>query len=165
MRVSTHDDAREYAGSRVSTRDDRRLKPVIRGPSWRGYVTAIRDLTSDELERYRAAVRRRATSLRLTPSEVAAPDELLKRVRAAAVTLRTRYGARRVILFGSLAHAAWFSADSDVDLAVEGLTGDSYYRAWRAVEEIIGDRAVDLIEVETARGSLRSAIERGGVVL
>ena len=128
-------------------------------------MATILDLTPEELDRYRAAARRRAASLRLTPSEVAARDDLLKRARAAAATLRTSYGAKRVILFGSLAREAWFSVDSDVDLAVEGLTGDSYYRAWRAIEEIIGDRAVDLIEVESASDSLRSAIERGGVVL
>jgi predicted nucleotidyltransferase len=128
-------------------------------------MTTILDLTREELDRYRNAARRRAMALRLTPSEVAARDDLLKRVRAAAATLRTRYGAKRVILFGSLAHEAWFSADSDVDLAVEGLTGDSYWQAWRAVEEIIEDRPVDLIDVETARDSLRSAIERSGVIL
>ena len=101
----------------------------------------------------------------LTPSDVAARDDLLKRVRSAAATLRIPYGAKRVILFGSLAHKAWYSADSDVDLAVEGLPGDAYWRAWRPVEEIIGDRPVDLIEVETARESLRGAIERSGVPL
>ena len=70
-----------------------------------------------------------------------------------------------MILFGSLAQEAWYVADSDVDLAVEGLAGDTIWQAWRAVEEIIGDRPVDLVEVETARQSLRSAIERTGVPL
>jgi predicted nucleotidyltransferase len=101
----------------------------------------------------------------LTPAEAAARDDLLKRVRGAAAVLKTRYGATRVILFGSLAHEAWYVADSDVDLAVEGLAGDTIWRAWRAVEEIIGDRPVDLVEVETARESLRSAIERTGMPL
>jgi predicted nucleotidyltransferase len=123
------------------------------------------ELTPADLTRYRAAARRRAVSRTLTPADVAARDDLLKRVRSAAVTLRTRYGAKRVILFGSLAHEAWYFADSDVDLAVEGLAGDTIWRAWRAVEEIIGDRPVDLVEVETARASLRSVIERTGVPL
>jgi len=40
------------------------------------------------------------------------------------VVLKSRFGARRVVLFGSLAHAAWFAPHSDVDLAVEGLVGE-----------------------------------------
>jgi hypothetical protein len=49
--------------------------------------------------------------------------------------------------------------------AVEGLDSDSYWRAWRVVEEVISDREVDLIEIETATESLRRAIERYGVEL
>ena len=79
--------------------------------------------------------------------------------------LKARFGVRRVVLFGSLAHAAWFVPDSDVDLAVEGLAGDDYWRAWRQIEEIIGDRPVDLIEIEMAGESLRRAIQRYGVEL
>jgi hypothetical protein len=48
---------------------------------------------------------------------------------------------------------------------VEGLAGGDYWRAWKLVEEIIGDRLVDLIEMETAGESLRQAIERYGVEL
>jgi predicted nucleotidyltransferase len=65
---------------------------------------------------------------------------LLERIREAAVVLKSCFHARRVVLFGSLAHVAWFTPDSDVDLAVEGLSSDDYWRAWRVVEEIIGDR-------------------------
>ena len=79
--------------------------------------------------------------------------------------MKARFGARRVVLFGSLAHAAWFVPDSDVDLAVEGLVGGDYWEAWRLVEEVIGDRPVDLIEIERAGESLRRAIERYGVEL
>jgi predicted nucleotidyltransferase len=89
----------------------------------------------------------------------------LDRIREAAVVLKTRFGARRVILFGSLAHAAWFMPDSDVDLVVEGLAGDVYWQAWRLTEEIIADRPVDLIEIETAGASLQRAIRRYGVEL
>jgi predicted nucleotidyltransferase len=101
----------------------------------------------------------------LAPAERRERARLLSRVREAAEALKARFGARRVVLFGSLAHAAWFVPDSDVDLAVEGLAGGDYWRAWRLVEEVIGDRLVDLIEIETAGESLRRAIERYGVEL
>jgi predicted nucleotidyltransferase len=55
--------------------------------------------------------------------------------------------------------------DSDVDLAVEGLAPKDYWQAWRMVEEIIGDRSVDLVEIEAAPGSLWQAIERDGIDL
>ena len=114
---------------------------------------------------YLEAARRPSTPPELTPAEQRDRERLLDRIRGAAAALKTRFGARRVVLFGSLAHAAWFMPDSDIDLGVEGLAGDAYWQAWRLVEEIIGDRPVDLIEIETAGESLKRAIQRYGVEL
>lgn len=122
------------------------------------------ELTADELKRYQEAARRRSAPLLLTAAERAKQEALLQRVAKAATLLKTKFGARRVVLFGSLAHKAWFVPNSDVDLAVEGLTGD-YWQAWRSVEEIIEDRQVDLIEIESASNALRKAIQRHGVEL
>ncbi|MCS6883009.1 MAG: nucleotidyltransferase domain-containing protein [Oscillochloridaceae bacterium] len=47
---------------------------------------------------------------------------------AIAAMLRQRFGASRVVLFGSLARNR-FTADSDIDLAVAGLAPEDYYRA------------------------------------
>jgi len=94
-----------------------------------------------------------------------ARQEILECVRAAAALLKDRFSARRVVLFGSLAHGGWFAPDSDVDLAVEGLPVARYWEAWRAVEEVIPRRPVDLIELEASSDSLRAAIERYGVDL
>ena len=55
--------------------------------------------------------------------------------------------------------------NSDVDLAVEGLVGNDYWEAWRLIEEIINDRSIDLIDLETAGDSLRSAVQRKGIEL
>lgn len=101
----------------------------------------------------------------LTPAEQQERERLLQRVGEAAAAIKTRFGAARVVLFGSLAHAAWFAPNSDVDLAVEGLKNDDYWQAWRLVEEIIGDQAVDLIELETAGESLKRSIRRYGIEL
>lgn len=123
------------------------------------------ELTREGWRSYLEAARRRPAPPEVTPAERRARERLLDRVREAAAVLKARYGARRVVLFGSLAHAAWFMPDSDVDLAVEGLAGDDYWRAWRLVEEIIGDRPVDLIEIEMVGESLKRAIERYGMEL
>ena len=53
-----------------------------------------------------------------------------------------------------LADTTWFAPDSDVDLAVEGLRSTDFWQAWGVVEEIISDRPVDLIEIETAKETL-----------
>jgi predicted nucleotidyltransferase len=92
-------------------------------------------------------------------------EQILVRVREVAAALKARFRAQRVVLFGSLAHKAWFVSDSDVDLAVEGLEGDAFWQAWRLAEEIIGDRPVDLIEIETVGDSMQRAIDRYGVEL
>ncbi|MBI5441836.1 MAG: nucleotidyltransferase domain-containing protein, partial [Deltaproteobacteria bacterium] len=69
-----------------------------------------------------------------------------------------------VLLFGSLARGGWQASFSDVDVAVEGLKGD-YWEAWGVLEDALGDRRVDLVEIEAARPSLREAIEEEGVAL
>ena len=91
--------------------------------------------------------------------------QLLVRVQEVATVLKSRFLVRRVVLFGSLAHTSWFTPGSDVDLAVEGMDTSEYWQAWRLAEEIIGDRPVDFIEIETAMESLKQAIERYGVEL
>jgi uncharacterized protein len=88
--------------------------------------------------------------------------QLLDRARDVATELKRRFGVKRVIIFGSVASAEWFTADSDVDLAVEGLSADNFWEAWRLAEEIINSRPVDLIEIESAKASLLRAIHRYG---
>lgn len=114
------------------------------------------------MTRYLKAARRRPAPPALTPFERGERQALLRRVAVVAAALKAQFGAKRVILFGSLAHEGWFVPDSDVDLVVEGLQGD-YWQAWRVVEEIIGDRELDLIELEMAPDSLRRAVQRYGV--
>ena len=123
------------------------------------------ELTREGWKSYLKAVRHRPAPPEPTLAERRERERLLARIREAAAALKARFGVRRVVLFGSLAHEAWFVPDSDVDLAVEGLAGDDYWEAWRLVEEVIGDRLVDLIEIEVAGESLRRAIERYGVEL
>ena len=122
------------------------------------------ELTPEELRRYRETLPRTPSEPDLTAAEQLEREALLHRVAEAATLLKTQFGARRIVLFGSLAHNAWFVPDSDVDLAVEGLKGD-FWQAWRQVEEIVGDRQVDLIEIEIASNSLQRAIRRYGVEL
>lgn len=92
-------------------------------------------------------------------------ERILRQVRKVAGLLKAEFGAKRVVLFGSMAHEAWFTADSDIDLAVEGLRDEHYWKAWEALEDEIRDRPVDLIDLESASESLRKSIDRYGVDL
>jgi predicted nucleotidyltransferase len=88
-------------------------------------------------------------------------DALLERICKAAAALKSHFGARRVILFGSLIDAKRFNADSDVDLVAEGLDPFDRWDAWWLCEEII-HRPVDLVPLEAVEPSVRDAIERRG---
>lgn len=123
------------------------------------------ELSREEWKRYRGGLARRAVRPGLTEFERAERERLLHLVREAAAALKARFEVRRVLLFGSLAHEAWFVPDSDVDLAVEGLPARDYWRAWRLVEDIIAERPVDFVDMKTVTDSLRRAIERYGVEL
>ncbi|MBK5102249.1 MAG: nucleotidyltransferase domain-containing protein [Desulfobacteraceae bacterium] len=123
------------------------------------------DLTPEERQRYIEALKKRPSAPGLSREDKRHRAALIARVRQAASALKSRFGVRRVVLFGSLAHASWFMPDSDVDLAVDGLRSEDYWEAWRLVEELIGDRQVDFIEIERAEQSLKSSIERHGVEL
>jgi len=110
-------------------------------------VPTALQLTPAELERYVQAACRRARAASPVSSEAAQRGELVEQAREAAALLKGRFRAARV------------------DLAVEGVCGDDYWRAWEEVEAIFGRRSVDLIALETASSSLRAAVDRYGVTL
>ncbi len=116
---------------------------------WKHYIEATR--------------RRRTIPSPIKSSEQLDREQILARVREVSLVLKSRFKAQRVILFGSLAHDAWFMPDSDVDLAVEGLQGEAYWQTWSLAEELITDRPVDLIELESVSYSMRQAIKRYGM--
>ena len=123
------------------------------------------ELPRDRWQPYLEAARRRPSPQRLAPAERSERERLLMRAHQAADMLKAQFGVQRVILFGSLAHSAWFTRESDVDLAVEGLRHEDYWRAGRVVEEAFSDRQVDLITIEMASDALRTAIARHGIEL
>jgi hypothetical protein len=87
-------------------------------------------------------------------------ERLRERLPAAVALLRGRYGAGRVLLFGSLALDTCHAA-SDVDLAVTGLRREDYFRALGELMEVFG-APVDLVELETAPPSLVERVEAEG---
>ncbi|SPD74593.1 DNA polymerase beta domain protein region (modular protein) [uncultured Desulfobacterium sp.] len=112
---------------------------------------------------YLDSARKPTKSAGLSPVEKQERLLLISKAKKAAKAIKEKFGAQRVVLFGSLAHEAWYSPQTDVDLAVEGVAADDYWAAWRLAEDIVGDRTVDLVDLETSSVSLRHAIDRHGI--
>ena len=117
------------------------------------------DLTRDEWQAYR-------------PGAELDQEQLLERwqrawiaARRAADVLRWRFGATRVVAFGSLARRDWFTPWSDIDLAAWDIPPDSFYRAVAAVAGLSPEFKVDLVAPEDCQPALRRVIEQEGVAL
>lgn len=120
------------------------------------------DLTPQEWRAYKPRQRQAQLSHRASLLLAKRRRQAWRIARRAAQVLRKDFGARRVVVFGSLAHGAWFHAHSDIDLAVEGLPPGSVWRAWSAIEQVEPSIQVDLIELETATDRLRQRIQEQG---
>ena len=92
-------------------------------------------------------------------------DAAWQMARRAAELLRQDFGASRVVAFGSLAHGAWFGERSDIDLAVEGIAPEAFWRAWCALDRLGTDFEFDLVPFETASPRLKAGLDREGVAL
>ena len=84
---------------------------------------------------------------------------------SAAVLLKERFGAAKVVVFGSLVHKGSFTRWSDVDIAAWGISPEDTFRAIGAVMEAATYIEVNLVDVETCRPSLLTVIEEEGIEL
>jgi predicted nucleotidyltransferase len=93
-------------------------------------------------------------------------EQLRQIARECARRLVEDYDAERVYLFGSLLHDDRVHDRSDIDLAVEGLDGELYFRAladlWKLLPE---DAELDLVPLEQAWPSMLERVRSEGVVL
>ena len=86
-------------------------------------------------------------------------EQALAAAQTCARLLRERFGARRVILFGSAARPDTWHADSDIDVAVEGLAPDRFFAAYSACRDLLPHgMELDLVPLEQAYPELRARI-------
>jgi uncharacterized protein len=97
-------------------------------------------------------------------ADEAAARQALRIAGTLAGILRERYGARRVVLVGSLARGE-FVAGSDIDLAAEGIPAERFFRAGADLEAAAGGLHVDLIPIESANAAFLADLSRDGIVL
>ncbi len=103
-------------------------------------------------------LRRRAAEAEAQGSERARQHR--SRLPDAVTCLRQCYGARLIVLFGSVANATCH-VDSDVDLAVSDLEPVLYFKALADLMAIF-EGPVDLVRLEEAPPSLRECIDAEG---
>ncbi len=91
-------------------------------------------------------------------------ESRLRALAQAAVAPLLASGARRVVLFGSVAEGTTTEA-SDIDLAVEGLPAEKLEEARARVAQVLqGRSAFDLVRVEDVGQAVRQAITCGEVL-
>jgi predicted nucleotidyltransferase len=119
----------------------------------------VLELNPDELRQYQPD---RFSALRAT-----FPDLLQQgwaAARLAARILKEKFGASRVIAFGSLVQQDWFGQHSDLDLAAWGIQPDTFFRAVAEVSCIDGFE-VNLVDGASCQAGLLHSIQQDGVEL
>lgn len=86
-------------------------------------------------------------------------EQALEAAEACIRLLKEGFGARRVILFGSLAGQGAWHGRSDIDLAVEGLAEDDFFCAYSACRDLLPrGLELDLVPLERAYPEMRARI-------
>ncbi|KAF2959869.1 DNA polymerase subunit beta [Thermotoga sp. 38H-to] len=93
-------------------------------------------------------------------------QKILKEAKRVAEVLRERYGVRRVVLFDSLAkylrRTGKFTERADIDLAVEGLLKEKYFKVLSEINRL-SEFEIDLSDLEGCPEFLKRLIEREGI--
>ena len=79
------------------------------------------------------------------------------------VEILKSHGARRIILFGSWAKKV-DNVYSDIDIACEGLASEIFFKVLGEILYSV-NRSVDLVDLRDVKATVRSRIEKEGVLL
>ncbi len=120
------------------------------------------DSTSDEIKEIRTLLDEHLQNRKVD-------IELLKRAwhtaHQVATFLYKEFGAEQVAVFGSLSDGSWFSKDSDIDIAVWGLLGDTYLDAVWETNRYSTEFKVDLVNYHNANGQFKNRIQSQGITI
>jgi predicted nucleotidyltransferase len=124
-------------------------------------LTAL-ELSPEELKKYRPLefIRKRSAETRVEAAR--RRRRAMTAARKAAKLLKEKFGAKEVILFGSLARRGDFTLYSDIDLAARGIPSERFYEAVGLIITFDMEFDIDLIGVETSPARLRQTIEKEG---
>lgn len=80
-----------------------------------------------------------------------------------ATLLYEKFGATQVVVFGSLTEPTSFTKKSDIDIAVSGLSDDTYDKAWNAIWNFKSGFKIDLINFDRSKGLFRERIKHQAI--
>ena len=78
---------------------------------------------------------------------------------SAATLLYEEFDATQVVVFGSLTEPMAFTKQSDIDIAVSGLSKEAYDKAWSAIWDFKPGFKIDIINFDTSKGLFRERIK------
>ena len=106
-------------------------------------------------------------SYRTDPEVFTRKQNAWKLARFVADMLKKRYGATRVVVFGSLARDIGFTPWSDIDLAVWGIEPEDFYSAAGTAMDIGSEEGtrVDVIDPTDCGPDFLLDLEREGIEL
>lgn len=116
-------------------------------------------LSPDQLNRYREGLRQKLKQHQ--QEQLQKQQRGWQVARQAAQTLKSRWGASKVVLFGSMLDYTKVHAQSDIDLAVWDLPANNYYCALAELLDLAPEFSIDLVEIEHAKPQILNAIQAG----
>ena len=121
------------------------------------------ELTPQQAAAYRTAARQRWQREQQELKQRQA--RAWKLAHCAANLLKTRFGASRVVVFGSLVRENCFTPWSDVDIAAWGISPKDTFRAIGILLDVDPAITVNLVPAESCRPALLAAIAQEGIDL
>ena len=115
-----------------------------------------KDLSPEELAECRRRLDQHLQNRKVDEALLQRAWQIAHRV---AAILYEDFGATQVAVFGSLAGQKWFSKGSDIDIAVWGLSGDTYLNALWETRNFSPEFKIDLINFHSAKGRFRERIQ------
>lgn len=82
-----------------------------------------------------------------------------------AYLLRQKYGANKVWVFGSLTNKEMFNQWSDIDIAVEGISNEYYYKAVAEVISFSLEYKIDMVDIFECSPLMQENIKREGILI
>ena len=124
-------------------------------------ATAL-EMKPEEWRKFNPAGKRAASLAQDGPLEERRKNALDVAKQASSL-LKRRFGAERVVLFGSLESKDSFTPWSDIDVAVWGIAPDDFYYAVAAVTGLSPDFKIDLVEPATCRAAMKDSTQKHGM--
>jgi predicted nucleotidyltransferase len=125
----------------------------------------VKEITPAELRRY--SPWQTLANYQKDPKTVERRLLAWKLARIASKILKEKYGATKVVLFGSLANEKRFTPWSDIDLSVSGLPPQDYYQAAGEIMDLglAKGLKIDVLDTADCPLSMRKRIKREGIEL